>query len=551
MALKTKVIIDGVTIRDDSVGNPKLVVNWEYERTNMNEISILNITVLKNTVDIVDLTIGKTVEIFSGFATSTDKKVFSGFISKPVLNGGVYEIECKDKMWDLVRRNVNKIYEITGPEGGNISLIAKDLIETFGGLTAEVEDTGTEQTRILNEFRCTQTDIYERLRALAKSVNYQIVYDAETDKVKFQSFGFINNGTTLTVKQEIISLPNWDDDDSKMVNDLRIDGAVSESQLRLPFPSGAGEIGTTTDFNTDGIILPKTPENVELIIDASNPPTTLREGGSEDGSSGNFYFIDRTNSTVKPVSGSSFNTGDFAIVNYSFLAPSPIHQTNSESIDTFGKYEEQRTLSDIVTIADAEARTSEILAKFSTPFKIGTFITKADIDISVGETVTVIDTISKPNINQSFVITKQTLKYPGSSQEIIVGDETLRLADWQFNVEDRLKRLEEQNLKNQDLLQEILTFLLTVEVEPRYRKVLKQEYDNASGVSILGLGSADGYFDLGSGKMGTRTDAFLDEEDHFIEQFNNIYNEEFVDEDFREAGGEATWDTINNKLIFD
>ena len=79
--LKTKVTIDSVTIKDDS-RSENLLINWEYERSGTNEISELVINVLKSTNDTVTLTVGKTIQIWKGFTTSTDTKIFDGFISE-------------------------------------------------------------------------------------------------------------------------------------------------------------------------------------------------------------------------------------------------------------------------------------------------------------------------------------------------------------------------------------------------------------------------------------------------------------------------------------
>ena len=60
-----------------------------------------------------------------------------------------------------------------------------------------------------------------------------------------------------------------------------------------------------------------------------------------------------------------------------------------------------------------------------------------------------------------------------------------------------------------------------------------------SGI-MLGFGESDGYYNLGSGKWGTTEDAFLPEETHFIQQYENNYIEEFIDDDFK-GTGTATW----------
>lgn len=535
MVLLCKVVIDGVTVRDDSSTEAK-VINWEYERTSTNLISELNMTLLDSVNDLVTIIPGKVVEVWTGFVTSTDTKTFSGFVEEVSPDRGRTNLVCKDKMWDLIRRDVNTVYEIAGTQAGVISEIAKDLIETWGGLTASVVATGTLDTETIDEFRCPQTKIWERLRALAIAVDYQIWYDAVNDTVHFEPKGYTNSGVTLTVGSEIIGVPKWDNDTSKMVNDLRVDGAVSLTQTRLPSGTGAGQIGTTSNFDTDAIILEKTPENVELILDSSNPPITSRIGGTKDSTSGNYYYVDRENKRI--VSSSSFPSGEYAIVNYSWLAPVPIHEVNDTSIQAYGLWKKQVTLTDITSISDAEVRTAKILSTFGSPFLIGDLMVRSSpsISLNVGDKVLIVDDVSKPNINEELVITKQVIRYPGSWQGLTVGDEAIRLADWQSDVENRLKRIEEQlSLKNQDIIWELRDFINEVTVESRYRIVATRDTstDTIWGRDKWGESNWDGSYDNPMVNF-------------FIQQHNDDYVEEFIDEDFKSVNTTASWSTTGS-----
>ena len=536
--LLTKVQINGVTIKDDTAGTPNLLINFEYERTIERGISEMDMVVLQSTNDTIALVVGQTVSVWTGFTTSTDTKIFEGFISDFNPDGGVIRITCRDKMWDLVRKIVNNVYLDTGAQAGQVSAIVKDLIETFGGLTSDEQATGTAVGQTIAEFRCDQTDIYERIMALAKAVQYQLFYDAANDTVHFEPRGFTASGTTLTVGTEILGMPRWTTDTSMMVNDLRVDGAVHETNLRFP-TSGTGKIETTANFENEGITLPFTPESAKLTIDSNDPPTTIREGGGQDSSTTNFWFMDRENKKIKPATSTTFDTDDFAFIDYTWLAPAPVHQIRQSSIDSFGTFEKEITLTDIQTIADAEARTAQILDRFSTPFLVGEILVKSvsTISLDVGDTVTIVDSLSKPNINQDLIITKQVIKYPGSNQELTVGDESLRMKDWQFNVEERIKRLEEQFLKNQDIIQELFDFSNSLTPQPRYRRIFTEAYTVGNNVMIWnnvdhGIWNTD--------KWGTAATAFDAEADHFVQQFENSYTEDFIDDDFEDTDGTVT-----------
>ena len=526
--LLTKVTIGGTTVKDDSDGgDPKLIISWEFEETIERGIAEIELVALQSIEDTEVLTIGKEIEVFEGFTTSTDLKRFKGDISNIKREGGLIIITAKDPTWDLVKKIVNNTYLDTGAQAGEVSAIAQDLIETFGGLTSSVQATGTAVGDTISEFRCRQTDIYERLIVLSKAVQYQLYYDFINDKVNFEPRGFIDNGVTLTVGTEIIGVPKWDEDTDSLVNDLRVDGATIETNLRFPI-SGTGQIETTANFENEGITLPFTPESAKLTIDAVDPPTTIREGGGVDSSSTGFFFIDKENKKITPAAGTTFDTDDFAFVDYTWLAPAPIHMFDQNSIDTYTLFQKQIELADVVSIADAEARARQILERFKTPFLSSQLLVKRDpnLNLKVGETITVIDSINKPNINQEFIITKLLSKYPGSFQEVTVGDEALRMKDWHFNVEERIKRLEERFLENQDLILELFNFNLSKVIQPRYRKIFTE---TVGGTNLFILGHPS-FGLLGTGQLGD-TDLGA-ETNHFIQQFENSYTEDFFDTDF-------------------
>jgi len=161
------------------------------------------------------------------------------------------------------------------------------------------------------------------------------------------------------------------------------------------------------------------------------------------------------------------------------------------------------------------------------------------------------------NINQSLVVTKQVIKYPGVYQELTVGDESIRLADWQINVESRLKRIEESlSLSNQDLILELIDIQQSIQMTPRYRWI--KEANIAGDTLIWGstpfgvwntgkwgatanisfvLGNTSAAI-LGTSKLGSQVSAQVN---RFIQQYQNDYEETFIDDDFEDTDGTGTW----------
>jgi len=540
MVKKTKVVINSVTVRDDSSTEKKLI-NWELEEVSERGVATLTMMLPRTVIDDVEITVGKTVEAWGGNITSTDKKYFRGEIVNVKPTGGLLEVTCRDRLYVLVRKNVNKIYFSSEAQAGEGSAIVEDLIETYGGLTAQVVATGTAEGRKIDEFKCLDTDIYERVMALAKAFNYQVWYDATIDKARFEPRGHNDTGYSLVLKTDIIGLPTWEYDKDNLINNIKIEGAMISTDI-----TETGQIGVTSGYTTTSITIDKTPESVELIIDSSNPPTTQREGGSKDGSTGNYYYVDRENKKVIPAD-TTFITNDYAILNYTWAAPAPIRMKNQTSITDYQEHQTKKSFNDITSIADAEARAIEILARYSLPFISGEFLFKeqASKTLSVGDLINVTDTLSRPNVDGQFVITKLITKFPSPFQEVTAGDKPLRLDDKRAESEERLRRLEENLIRNQDLVVELVNINNESQnnakkFEPRYRKVSTQDYTTTDN-TLIWDNPTHGIWDTDNWATDANPDGFDDEVLFFMQQRENVYTEEFIDEDFKASATTATW----------
>ena len=556
---KTKVIINSVTIKDTSASpDPKKLTSWEYEKDD-DVIGDATLLLPKNVNDLLDLANGQVVEIWGGWTTSTDRRYFYGFIDDIKPNGGQIEISCKNEMSLLVRKNVNKIYDSTiDASAGEVSEIVEDLIETYGGMTAVVQASGTEDGKRVDQFKCVNADIFERITTLKKALDWDLYYNDSERKVYFNPPGFTDSGITLTVGSTIVAMPEWEFDNSNMINDLRIDGATTQTNL-----TESGQIETTADYLNESVLLTKTPDTVELYMDANSTPTTQKIGGSKDASTGHFYYVDKENKKIMPKTGTTFTTDHYAIVNYVWSAPAPIHMINDISIQTYGRYQKAVELSDVSSVADAESRGASILSKRSVPFKTGILQVKsqaANIPLR-GQTISIIDT-KTPMVNGlvlsgDYVVTKIKYMFPSGIEEIEVGDKTWRLIEWQANTEERIKRLEEQFVRNQDLIIELVEFknLTAGEIKNRYVKVLEANiagetliWGNASfgiwGTGKWGavaqtsfiLGNATAAI-LGTSPLGSQTSETVD---NYVRQYLNTYTENFIDDDFEDTNGTAT-----------
>ena len=261
-----------------------------------------------------------------------------------------------------MRKEVTHTYDSNiDASAGKISEIFKDLVTTYGGLTADalsIQDSGT--TIIYDKFVCNHSDIFDRCKALATVLDWQMYYRADTDKVYFEPKGFTSNSMILTIGDNVYELPKWTFDMTEMCNDLTVVGAYQEIET-----TESGRIGTTSGYATDGVLLTFEPISVKVYADASNPPTTLKTGGLPDSSTGYYYYVDKPNKKVLPATGTSFTSGDYFEIRYSHAVPIPVHMTNDASIALYGQFKKTQTFKDIRSVGDAEQRGTNWLLLYS------------------------------------------------------------------------------------------------------------------------------------------------------------------------------------------
>lgn len=531
----------------NSVNVDDYIVSFEIERVYGDAISQVSIKVLKTITDVVTLANGQTLELWRGWTLATDEKVFDGYIEKYEVEGGIIKITGLDKMWDLVRKEVTHIYDSTiDASAGVISEIFEDLVETYGGLTAEMQASGS--VIVIDKFVCNHTDIFERCKKLAEILDWQMYYRADTDNVYFEPKGFTDNANTLTVGSNVQQVPKWNYDITEMVNDVTVVGAYQEVET-----TESGKIGTTAGYTTADITIAYEPISVKVYGDAGDPPTTLKVGGVVGSTSSYDYYVDKNQKKI--VSSSTFTTDDYYEIRYSYATPLPVRLYNQTSIDAYGQFKKTVTFTDIRTVEDALTRGRNYLAKYSTPFIYTTLRVKnvSTYGLQVGQMIRVIDDVSSPTVDSWLLINRHRIRYPADYDEIEVGDKYWRLASWQAQVEEKLKRIAEASFSNQDIVLDVVDLTRTVIYQRRYMKVMKKVYPE---------GGAIGVFLLDNELYGLLDNNCLDDNIGGIEELSQICpgrsrlgetltHEEYIyDNDFTEDGTTATVDTANNRIVF-
>jgi len=537
----TKVDIDGTTVTTK-------LINWELEKTYGDTISEIELKFVKGVNDLVTIQTGQTLEVWRGWSVATEEKIFDGYIEKFEPEAGTVKITGLDKLWDLVRKEVNTVYDSgSHATAGVISDIFDDLVTTYGGLSttsSTIQSSGS--TLIIQKFVCNHTDIFERCKALAEALDWQFYYNSDDGYVYFEPKGYTTNSTTLTIGSNVYNLPRWQYDNTEMANDITFVGGYQEVET-----TESGQIGVTAGYTTTGISIDYEPISVKVYGDAANPPTTLKTGGLPDSSSSYDYYVDKDQKKILPAIGTTFTGNDFYEIRYSAAAPIPITLYRQKSIDTYGLFTKTITLKDIRSVVDAEQRGNEYLDKYSQPFTYATLYVKNDstYNLAVGQKIRVIDSKTKPNVDDIFVINRLRIKYPSNYDELDVGDRFWRLADFQSKTLEKLKRLEESEFQNQDLINKRVDILNSdddpLEKENRYLKLLTQ---TVSGTNCFIFGNAD-YGKFGTGKFGDNDVG--SETINYLRQYNNSYTETFIDTDFKDTvNTTADWDTTNKYLDF-
>jgi len=177
---------------------------------------------------------------------------------------------------------------------------------------------------------------------------------------------------------------------------------------------------------------------------------------------------------------------------------------DQDSIDTYGEFKKTITYTDLRSVADAEIRGTNYLAKYSLPFVYTTLKVKGvgSLGLAVGQNIRVVDNISLPAVDSVLLINKHRLRYPGDYDELDVGDKIWRLGNFQADILEKLKRQEESEFSNSEILNNLVNInnasLNPVKVEPRYLKTYTQ---TASGTNLFILGNTD-YGKLDTNKLG-------------------------------------------------
>lgn len=529
MVFQTKITIDGIDVTTYTIFYK--VVDTVTDMTTVDlqlNNSILNIISLEKDQEVI---------ITRGTISVSDNTIFKGNVSSIVKDGGdLVRIQAFDKLWLLQRKIITISYDKTiDDEGGVVSAIVSDLI-TRGGQTPDVEDSGSAIK--IDKYIIRNDSILDHLKELANLIDYWVYYDPDDDKVKFKSKGFESFGTNLEVGSNLVEVPKWEYDYTKMANDVTLTGDRQELVTDEGFGSAV-----------ESVTLTNKPESVEVAIG-----TDILTGGVPDQDSTFDYSVDKENKKILFQSA----TSDSGTVSYSFKRPVKVRKKNLVSIDKYRTYALQKTIDTIQTTDDGEIKADEILNKFPSPIvsakRLGVYNIFGG---KAGQKVSVVDSINDEN--RILNIRRYTYNYPDIIDEIDVDDEPIYEDYVLMNaVRRRLERLERRNEAAGDLITQILSLYRDFKPRRRYSKLQKQsiagdtliwnhpnygiwnsyKWGSTAQVSFI-LGHLS-YGILGTSKLGIQTSSAITVK---LVQGDMTYYEDFRDTEFNSGSTDAVINT--------
>lgn len=445
-------------VKVNSIDVSDSIIEWnltDYAGSEVSEFKLKSKRTLKTSL-VTDLDVGVQVEVWEGFTTATDSKVFNGVISSIEEDGLTFKVTSKDKLWQAVNKTVNKDFDWTVDDSaGVISDIFIDLVTNYAGLSADGTSVqGSGSTFILQKFKCVKADVFEKLQQLADKLNWQFYYRADTDLVYFEPQGFTENPNILYAggtNNNVVSVPKWKTDMNDLINIVEVDGAI-DLYSKTELFSGDG---SETDF-----VLTKMPFSWKVSLD-SGAGFVEQTGGKTGSTTGSYaYEMDVREKTIKFTSGNEPPAGaDNTKCEYFYGIPANVSRRNDASITAYGEKKTVLTFPDMITVADAEVAARKIIDKFSIPFKSTSIKVKGNVaqnyNLRAGDKVYVVDSFN--SISGWFVVNELKKGYPDSFVELSLGDKGWRVADFEAEALKKFKKFEEEMFKNQDLINDFIS----------------------------------------------------------------------------------------------
>lgn len=449
------------------------VFDGYIEKSLSSEISKAEIKVKKNILDYLNLLTGQVIYIKRKFNENENIILFKGKIEIIRNENSYLHLICFDMLHECATKVANMVYLSSDHCGGVISEIFKDLLIRFTSLSfssSSIENSGNLER--LDKFICRSAYVFDRLKALAKTINWRFWYNPQDNFVYFKPIKYELCNSEIN-QDNLASLIVIEEDKTELANKIVAIGTKIETIRKETFSGN----GTTQTF-----ILQKKPESVKVSING-----IIKKGGKMEDKDNDYYI---SKDEKKVIFKSIVPTGNNNVeIEYSFFSPIPITKQNENSISLYGIYEKIITLLDVQTLADLEKRIDVFLSTFSYPFVSAKFkyINAKPYDFEVGKRVKLTDL---HNTTRILLIRRIIYNLFYHYDEMELGDKEFRLETWlSFDIEKRIKRLEEETIRETDILYNSIQQQHNFSVK---RKLFKKTINKLNDSFVLGISTLGG-----------------------------------------------------------
>lgn len=391
--------------------------------------------------------------------------IFAGRIDQPRKEIPLYEVVAYSYGERLLDEYVNEIYEDKTIE----EIVTAILVGT--GLTLVITDpTGITIDKIVFKNKKKA----EAIELLMNTIGYIFFTDVNKNAY-MQPKGATPSGEALTVGNEVINQPFWEENPGNIYTTVIVEGDRQNFSNSESFMATASQTIFTLSYIPVG--------NINVTING-----TRQEPQVDVSTSGDYTVVPENKQIILNTGATA---GQTVVISYDYSVPIKI-TAEAEVFDEYGNKIEKETFiknKSIQTFQEARNFAREFLRIYSKPTKSTELkIFGYNNNLRSGKTVVVND--PNESITGNYKIIETSWSYPENIMTIKIGTNDYLFFDWQKEVMQKIRELETEST-NQDNIQIYQQFQAGVNVflEPGL-KVYEINLENSFIANHVTLGRA-------------------------------------------------------------
>lgn len=406
---------------------PNSFIN-EYEISDQgrNRINLFDINFSRSVIGTTyEPSFGQEIRVLDG----TDV-VYGGRVENPISDFPLYKAEVFSFEKEIQSEIVNEIYE-----NKTVEFIVEDLVTKYTNLTySSSVVTGVTVDRIV----FADKNLRDAIVTVLELIDYYY-YTTYDKKFYIEQWGSVSTGKTIDIDNgDVIEKPVWKYNSKGVVTKIIFKGGLQNFNTSETFTASASQ----TTFT----LLNKPSGNIEVSVNGTEQDPQVDVFTTGD------YTTNPEDREV--IFNTGLTSGDSVVINYAYTIP--VKVTSSSSVtDPEGNpiiRAEEITKKSIKKFSEARKYVRTLLDRFSVLSK------ETDIQISglqkefqTGRLVTVSD--NTEGINEELIILNVEFNFPDNVTEVTVGSFKTDFFDYNAEVQERLRQLEEEE-DSSDTLQQ-------------------------------------------------------------------------------------------------